>query len=116
MEAVTVMIRTLGTGVEVTAAMGALSVLGGGGMYAYKDFEWARRRRVRRRNKKEMKRITEDDALNHLFHTLYYKEISEGDEFIQSMWRRIFGSTKQMLNTVGLSDCESVGVWREGEE
>ena len=32
--------RTLGTGVEVTAAMGALSVLGGGGMYAYKDFEW----------------------------------------------------------------------------
>ena len=36
----TVTIRTLGTGVEVTAAMGALSVLGGGGMYAYKDFEW----------------------------------------------------------------------------
>lgn len=32
--------RTLGTGVEVTAAMGALSVLGGGGMYAYKEFEW----------------------------------------------------------------------------
>lgn len=25
---------------EVTAAMGALSVLGGGGMYVYKDFEW----------------------------------------------------------------------------
>lgn len=67
-------------------------------------------RGLMRRNKKEMKRITEDAALDHLFHTLYYKEISEGDEFIQSMWRRIFGSTKQMLNTVGLSDCESVGA------
>lgn len=67
---------------------------------------------MRRRNKKETKKIIEDDALNHLFHTLYYKEISEGDEFIQSMWRRIFLSTKQMLNTVGLSDCDS--VWENG--
>ena len=56
-----------------------------------------------------------DDALNSLFHTLYLKELSGGDEFVQSLWRRIFPTTSQMLRTIGLDECVAVGAGRRGE-
>ena len=70
---------------------------------------------MRRRNKKARKQMLTDDALNSLFHTLYFKELSGGDEFMQSLWRRIFPTTSQMLRTIGLDECASVGLGERGD-
>ena len=56
-----------------------------------------------------------DDALHSLFHTLYFKELSSGDEFVQSLWRRIFPTTSQMLRTIGLDECVAVGAGESGD-
>ena len=53
--------------------------------------------------------MTTDNAVNKLFHTLYFKELSEGDEFIQSLWKQIAPSTMKMLQTIGIDDCKGVG-------
>lgn len=62
--------------------------------------------------KKKAKELVSDDSINKLFHTLYYKELSQGDEFIESLWSRVFPTTKHMLSTIGLNDCQSVGSER----
>ena len=59
--------------------------------------------------KKKSQELISDESLNKLFHSLYFKELSQGDEFIESLWNRIFSSTKQMLSTIGLKDCQTVG-------
>lgn len=61
------------------------------------------------RMKKRSKQLITDDSLKELFHSLYFKDLSQGDEFIESLWNRISQSTKQMLSTIGLKDCQSVG-------
>ena len=61
--------------------------------------------------KKKSQELISDESLNKLFHSLYFKELSQGDEFIESLWNRIFPSTKQMLSTIGLKDCQTVGYW-----
>lgn len=51
-----------------------------------------------------------EDAINRLFHTLYFKEVSEGDEFIQSLWKQITPTTIKMLQKIGIDDCKGVGI------
>ena len=66
--------------------------------------------RMMNRNKKENKKMLTDEAVDNLFRTLYYKEISNGDEFIQGLWRRVSPSMMQMLKTIGLEECETVMI------
>ena len=54
------------------------------------------------------KEITTENAVNQLFHTLYFKELSEGDEFIQSLWKQIAPSTMKMLQTIENDDRKGV--------
>ena len=49
-----------------------------------------------------------ENSLKNVFNKLYFKDISQGDEFIGSLWNRISSGTTHMLSTIGLSDCEPV--------
>ena len=50
-----------------------------------------------------------DEAIDGLFRSIYFKEISHGDEFIQGVWHRVSPSMMQMLKAIGLNDCKMVG-------
>lgn len=103
-------LRTLGLGLDVTATAGIASLVVGGCGFAYKDYEYMKSVRMMNRNKKENKKMLTDEAVDNLFRTLYYKEISNGDEFIQGLWRRVSPSMMQMLKTIGLEECETVMI------
>ena len=51
--------------------------------------------------------------MDGLFRSIYFKEISKGDEFIQGVWHRVSPSMMQMLKTIGLNECKM--VWNENK-
>lgn len=51
--------------------------------------------------------------MDGLFRSIYFKEISNGDEFIQGVWHRVSPSMMQMLKAIGLNECKM--VWNENK-
>lgn len=58
--------------------------------------------------------MSSDEGLYTAFRRLYARQLAEGDEFVNSLWKRVVGPLRLAVATQGLGKLEKVGtngVW-----